>query len=1006
MAGKPKRPRDRFDGTDDTDIGKTLANRGAIAILHYRTAAPNPNANDIFPECRSSAKLPARYHLLDKDKLPPVEQYVRRTSPYATRASPTKARKTSVTSAQKTHDPNETLPDAPTGRPKWNLPVELVEYIANYLNRDDIKSLRMVSHELNQYVSQVIFKTVVVPFNTEIYGMLGHGQKPDLKGKKRAKVDKPEYSWKNANGDEVYNGHGLDVFRGFGRHILRYGMSFEVNEDSLSQPPTKNLTEQKTSFWGNYDWPFEEYRRFDAVAGLETAADETPRMKIAFSELTRVNELALSVDSGLGWLNGPDKSIRARIMQRPSKVFGTRKNIPDRRAQAQEELWTHIERRHQASGRDVKLATLYRLDGTRHLSEVDEASLLAQEQPELPFLDPHLIHGAIPHDAVDLQLPVSFEDPEVLNRFVLAPSSSGTGILFTSVTPPIDAGQILSPIIPAQLTKAQNEWLLETEWAQRAFVSSYMLSIIDNPITFTPIHTLNIPRLSDRYLPMLSREDFWNALPNLENLTLMVVPSWRTVRKDEAGFVDTPRTNPSSGVDTFWELLSDHVASRPNVKTLTIGWISGGEHAEGLHARNKLIMTAPLMRLGIRSDSSSGLSSEFLTVSDADRLRAALLHFPSVERLTLQNCWITPPALLQLIKIHDQYKLRHLTLNSVSLTAMLRPAANINQAGNQAGFPHLAPAPNVGALWNVHNHPGGQAPMHAHAQIVPNHNQVMQWYIQALLAQLQHQQGNAGGMQQQNQIAALQMQLAQQLQQFQNQNPQQFHAHAHAHGQAQAQVLAPNLQNQPQPLANANLVTALGAQVQALQQHAAAIGNIPGAIPAPAQPPANSQSILQSPPREGSWLNIIDIISPGTNLKDFGSEHSQADAERQTNLQSIEFISCGYAKLPHVGLEQAGIDFGNGLVAALRNPVFTKRYLALAPAMLGAKWAHLGEIVQEIDVSELAALDAGWNLRTGWEDVEEARAVEFDSLLPGGTGRFTGVIKRSDRVVDEVASAS
>jgi hypothetical protein len=1001
MAGNPKRPLDRLDAGDGKDVGRTLSNRGAVAIVLYRNSAPNPHANDIWPECRSSAKLPARYHLLDKDRISSADQNFRR--------GPTRASKSNVSRTREMDDSHETLPDAPIGRPKWELPVELVEYIAGYLNRDDIKSLRMVSRELNQYVSQVIFKTVVVPFNTEIYGMLGHGKKPDLKGKKRAKVDKPEYSWKNTNGDEVYNGHGLDVFRGFGRHILRYGMSFEVNEDSLAQPPTKSVTEQKTSFWGNYDWPFEEYRRFDAVAGLETAADETPRMKIAFSELTRVKELALSVDSGLGWLNGPDKSIRARILQRHPKVFGTRKDIPDRRAQAQQELWAHIEGRHQVAGRDVKLATLYRLDGARPLSEFQEASMLTQEQSEMPYIDPHLIHEAIPHDTVDFQLPLSFDDPEVLDRFVLAPSSSSTGILFTSTTPPTDAGQILSPIIPANLTKAQKEWLLETEWAQRAFVSSYMLSVIDNPNTFVPVHTLNISRLSDRYLPMLSRADFWNALPNLENLTLMVIPGWRTVHKDEAGFVDTPRINPASGVDTFSELLSNHIAGRPGITNLTIGWISGGEHAEGLHARNKLIMPAPLMRLGVRGDSSSGLTSDGLTVLDATRLQAALLHFPSVERLTLQNCWITPPALLQFVKIHDACNLRHLTLNSVSLTAVLRTIANGNQVGIQAGVVNVAAPPIAqplvgGPLWNVfNNYFGGQAPIQAHAQLIPNHNQVMQWYIQALLAQLQHQQGNGGGVQQQNQIAVLQTQLAQQLQQFQNQNPQQFHA------QAQAQVQAPNLQ--PQPHANANLVAALGAQVQALQHQAAAAANaVPGAIPAPIQatfqPLANPQSLLQSPPREGSWMNVIDVISPGTNLEDFGSEHSQADADRQTALRSIEFISCGYVKLPYVGLDQTGIDFGNGLVAALRNPVFTKRYLALAPAMLSAKWAHLGEIVQEVELSELAALDAGWNLRAGWEDAEEARAVEFDSLLPGGTGRFSGIIRQSDRVVNKADSAS
>ena len=74
--------------------------------------------------------------------------------------------------------------------------------------------------------------------------------------------------------------------------------------------------------------------------------------------------------------------------------------------------------------------------------------------------------------------------------------------------------------------------------------------------------------------------------------------------------------------------------------------------------------------------------------------------------------------------------------------------------------------------------------------------------------------------------------------------------------------------------------------------------------------------------------------------------------------------------------------------------------------MMSSKWPYLGEIVQEVDLSELAALDAGWNLRHGWDDAEAARAVEFDGLLSGGTGRFTGKVQRSDRVLTTDADAS
>jgi hypothetical protein len=343
LPGPMKRSRDKFEGADNNNTSRTLSDKGAVAVMLYRNAVPDPEANDIWPEFRSTAKLPVRYCLINKDsQLPPISRTKRRQSNGAQkRASDDK----------QVDDEDDKLVYIPAGRPKWDLPVELVELIAEYLDRDDIKSLRMVSHELNHYISQVIFQTVVVPFNTEIYGMLAQGQKPDLKGKRRARREKLGYSWKNANGNEVYNGHGLDVFKGFGRHILRYGMSFEVNEDSLSQPPAKSLTEKKWSFWGNYDWPFEEYRRFDAVAGLETAADETPRMKIAFAELTRIKELALSIDSGLGWLrsiyscsNSAPTSGRLRLAEeRPRPPFAS----PARALATHRSTSSDCRRRHQ-----------------------------------------------------------------------------------------------------------------------------------------------------------------------------------------------------------------------------------------------------------------------------------------------------------------------------------------------------------------------------------------------------------------------------------------------------------------------------------------------------------------------------------------------------------------------------------------------------------------------------------------------------------------------------------
>ncbi|USP80246.1 hypothetical protein yc1106_07520 [Curvularia clavata] len=988
MAGASKRLHQTIETAKHKSIADTLHEKGAVVALAYHSESPNPQANDIWPHCRASAELTARYYFLDPNKLSPPDSQL----------CPPENRQGQGFPLERIKEPFNRTSCTSKGRPKWNLPVELVELIAAFLSRDDIKALRLTSRELNHNISQAMFQTVVVPFNTEIYGMLGNELKPDYKGKKRAMFEMPGYSWKNFSGDENYNGHGLDVFRGFGRHIVRYGMSFDVNEDTLAMPLTKQLTEKKTSFWGRYDWPYEGYCRFDAVAGLETAADETPRMKIAFSELTKVKELALSINNGLGWLNGPDKSIRSQILQKSSSVFGTNKAVLDRRAQAQQELWRHIQSCFQEASSDIRHATLYKIDAAHPLSELKDIDMLADVQPKIPYLDPRLVREATPHDMTDIPVPTSFDDPYVLERFVSAPSPSDNGILFVSVLPPPDAGQVVNPVIPASLTQAQQEWLLETEWAQRAFISSYMLSIIDNPATFQLVHSLNLSSLSDCYLKMLHRSDFWDALPNLHDVTLMVTPGWRTVRKDQAGFVTTSMVNPALSANAIFALLCDHVAKRPSVRSLTVGWTTGGEHAEGLYARNKLLFPAPVVDWRVPSD--TGFYSPPLTDIDSGVWPTRPLELPHVERLRLKNCWITPSRLLNLVKDHDSHCLKELVLDSVSLTAMMRPGrAILHAAAQPANAPqnHFAQL-SLNATLGV-------------AQNLPGQQQVLQVYVHTLQTQLQQLQANANPVQQ-NYIATLQTQLQHRLQQIHNlylqTNPQ---AQGQGSNQTAAPIpLQPPVQPQPDQIHVLSIVAAIdyvASLVTQLQNH-----NVFGQQPVHHPMPMNNQalvapeSVLRAIPREGSWADIIDRISPGTNLSDFGSVYSKADKERTTSLQEIDFISCGYARLNHIlQYDQSAID-GYGALTTPRHAWFTQRLAALSPAMMSTKWGYLAEIVQDVNPVELATLDTGWNLRTGWEDREKAHAVEFDGLLPGGTGRFTGTIRQSDRMVDKESQSS
>ena len=199
---------------------------------------------------------------------------------------------------------------------------------------------------------------------------------------------------------------------------------------------------------------------------------------------------------------------------------------------------------------------------------------------------------------------------------------------------------------PNNLSMAQKEWLLETEWAQRAFLSSYILAVVDNQATFTHVRSLTLAKVSSCYLSMLDRKDFWGSLPNITTLTLVVLPDWRDVSKPHDGWVEINHIYPSQATDQFASLLDKHITLKRSIKTLKLGYIGGGEHAPGLFARNRHILPAPVMK---------------------NRGKSNPLRFAYIEELTFVNCWFIPNVLVEFTSQMMGQHLKRLNLNSVSL---------------------------------------------------------------------------------------------------------------------------------------------------------------------------------------------------------------------------------------------------------------------------------------------------------------------------------------------------
>ncbi|RFU31032.1 hypothetical protein B7463_g5339, partial [Scytalidium lignicola] len=557
--------------------------------------------------------------------------------------------------------------------PAEKIPVEIFNLIISHLPRTTIQNMRLVNKEFEEKVTSYLFRTVVVPFKSEIYGI--------------ASEIGPDLETASPRGSVMLQDRGMRVFQGFGRHILQFAMSFEIDENKLARPPVKSDQEEITSFWGTYKWPFKKYNRYSQLEGLELAADETRTMTKALRFITNARELALSLDGGVGWLAGPDKN--PKVMERGGKypVFGQSRFVPEpRRIIRSKKNPRKVKAALQAS--DPVYQTASQLAATRHASfeairretnssRTSSDSLAAETlNLETRPADQLYTHPDTPPTVPDRDYTPSSSPMTAVGESVTDSEDNEVELLDISLE---DSGY---PLKPRNLTLAQREMLLEIDWAQRAFVQSYSIAIIDNPQSFKNIDTLTIARLPHRQIPLFRRPDFWDALPQLHKLSLGIIPDWREVAKLPTSWVQDISLPPSSSVAGVFQLFKYHIAHRKNITTVHFEWVGGGEEAPGLFARNRHVLPAPL------TPKASGMVNRKEEVD--------VLVFPHVRHFSLKNCWITPHILTKFTQAHKQ-TLCHLSFDSVSLTASLRPNMNPNPSQENAdgfGLVQMAQQPN------------------------------------------------------------------------------------------------------------------------------------------------------------------------------------------------------------------------------------------------------------------------------------------------------------------------
>jgi hypothetical protein len=585
---------------------------------------------------------------------------------------------------------------------RYDTPVEvLVQTATQHLSHEDVRNLRLVNKEFCALFSPTYFRNLVTRFGPSMF----------------------------------------TPTQRFGDSINKFGISFEVDLPSLGRVQKKVAEEVREAFWGSYEWPKPAYQRFPELKALEDLVDENaPLLKKTLQNLPIASELALSIDSGHGWLNGPDLSDMQlwRIRYEGAKVFGKTFKTADKwQEHLRDELflWAQqntinqttkflVERASTEEGEAAFKRTRAKLRWLRNIQcrNYESFELVSNQAAELPThhtggtpppppaannnlfpgqppAPPPGLFPGTPNAQLQIQplLPVAMgagtggiaapqpaqptqagnrsrkqrargphvvQWPLIFNGYSLDAEVGGENkYIQDKVAKPITAS-----LKPGCLTETQSQYLMETVWAQRAFLSAYTTSIILNKAKLQKIHTLTIAKLSSGLLPSLEQDEFWRALHGLKNLTIMISPDWRQEHTPgDKSFQSNMLISPVKASAQFTGFLKRYICKLEYLSKLKIGFVGGGEHAPGLMARNQHVLPAPI------TQEPRAWLSDHITTPSPD----TMISFDHIEELRFVNCWFSPCMLLAFMEKARDTSLRHLILDSVSLTAHGASSASI-----------------------------------------------------------------------------------------------------------------------------------------------------------------------------------------------------------------------------------------------------------------------------------------------------------------------------------------
>ncbi|KAH7309457.1 hypothetical protein B0I35DRAFT_440012 [Stachybotrys elegans] len=794
------------------------------------------------------------------------------------------------------------------------IPVEIFEWITSYLTRREIKALRLVCRDFEKKISSAYFRNVVVPFRPTLYTQLAQDS---------------EVGARCSASDLLSD--GMRIFQDFGPHILRFALSLEMSEDALTFPPTKAVQCAVPTFWGIYRWPHQDYHRYTDLEDMEQTADETADMRKALKCLTKVTNIGLCCDAGLGYLLG--ESGRRREQYR-TNVFSQGRHLnsdPPRLPQLPEpptgpdgqptktrsDMWVNA----QAAIRRNLVRTMMANAGfdEPHIDEAINILLATEGVRSISDLDIDERAQGESRETV----PANTERVERVergdrDRFEHAPESVVHRF----------------PLIPTSLSRAQKELLLELEWAHRAMIQSYVICLGDGAMDggFSNLTNLTIAKIPSSHVPIFHNKQLWTGLTSLKEVSLGVVADWRRIQKVDERIVDIT-VSPLEAVDKVWLLLQSYLGPQQNIETLHFEWICGGEFAPTLYQRNSFILPAPFVS-----------EPEVMAAMDAAFKPSSRLSLPYIKNLSLKNCWFSPHVLIQSIREMSSLSLEHLKMESVSICGRPSTLAHAN-------------------LINTHQGNGGFFVLL---------NAANQAHLTAAGA-LQHLLANVPA----PWIQGGQLQLQQQEQPGQpgQQDPQE---------QPDQQQQLADLENLPPPAPPTSTPT----NYPDLMTWAGILSHFYSADHDRENPLVRTGLFTRA--ERAEKYRVYDEFLPGANtLQNEGPEYRL----KSWSLKSCGYVLVDYPHVSTRSILPA--DEPTNAVAGGLIMNASSTYQMVSSHMQYCKDKLLGRVFPCIPSKELFVLEEFYGMRSGWEDVydeQTSQQAREDGYDTPGLGRFTGTL--------------